>query len=90
MLSMKECYTHTRFPARNNTKISNLPADLWKMENLFPSLNFHTGFLHTLIDTRSTRMGGIIKKDIESSSGSLEDSISFFSSLNFHTCFRIC
>ena len=31
---------------RNNKKISNLPGDLWKIENLFPSLNFHTHFLH--------------------------------------------
>ncbi len=31
----------------------------WKTKKLFPSLNFHTRFLHTLIDTHSTRMGGI-------------------------------
>jgi hypothetical protein len=33
---------------RNNIKeILNLPVDLWKIENLFRSLNFHTCFLRT-------------------------------------------
>jgi len=64
--------------ARNNKKISNLPADLWKMENLFPLLNFHTCFLHNRYMFYTYGRNNK-KKDIESSSESLEDSIYFFS-----------
>ena len=57
----------------------------WKTKKLFPSLNFHTRFLHTLIDAR-VMYGRIIKK-ILNLPADLWKIHFFFPELNFHTLF---
>ncbi len=40
-------YSFSMYTRNNIKKISNLPVYLWKIENQFLSLNFHTRFLRT-------------------------------------------
>ena len=40
-------YSFSTYTRNNIKKKSNLPLDLWKITNLFLSLNFHTLFLRT-------------------------------------------
>ncbi len=40
-------YSFSTYTRNNIKKISNLLVDLWKIENLLCSLNFHTSFLRT-------------------------------------------
>ncbi len=56
----------------------------WKTKKLFPSLNFHTRFLHTLIDAR-VMYGRIIKKILNLPADLWK--IHFFPELNFQTLF---
>jgi hypothetical protein len=61
-----------------------LQRNSWKMKKLFPSLNFHTRFLHTLIDARSH-----VRKNnkILNLPADLWKIHFFFPELNFHTLF---